>query len=358
MPPERLPSASLAPGTLSNEELFWHWRNSLEPLFDSVPLADPRDPPQPPQTRQFHLGQFLFVEARYSRQKFVRDATWARRHDDSDHVLIQSFISGRNQADNEGVEYVEEPGGIFAVNLGYLADSICTDAETLTLVLPREWLAEQLPVLLDARGPLFAKDGMAARLFADFMVSLRRNLPHATIDDAPVLSRSLLGLLGSMLTHEDPNAADARSGMFMAIQRHVDDNLADPELGITGLCARFRLSRATLFRLFKEHGGVQSYIQRRRLMACFRALNSPRQLDRPIYDTALDHGLANPSHLSVLFRQHFGMSPREVREAARDRHRRGGGLPDFRQANSLPDVEVMRLWARELGSSSGSAPAG
>lgn len=349
MPNERLPSAELGPGMLPNEELFWHWRRSLAPFFDSVPLADPRDPPQAPQSRQYHLGQFLFVEARYSRQKFVRDAAWGRRHDDTDHILVQTFLHGRNHADNGGLVYVEEPGGTFAVNLGYTADATCTDAETLTLILPRDWLAEHLPGLRDARGTLFGKDSMAARLFNDFMVSLQRNLPNATTADAPVIGQSLLGLLGSLVTHEDPASTEARSGMLMAVKRHIDDALGDLDLGADSLCARFRLSRATLFRLFKDEGGVQSYIQRRRLMACFRALGAPRHLNRLIYDVALDYGFTNPSHLSTLFRQHFGMSPREVREAARDRHLRGAAASSPADDHRLADVELMRLWALELG---------
>ena len=34
----RLPSVSLLPGMLPNEELFWHWRRGIAPYFESVPL--------------------------------------------------------------------------------------------------------------------------------------------------------------------------------------------------------------------------------------------------------------------------------------------------------------------------------
>lgn len=351
----RLPTATLLPGGLSDEEIFWHWRRSLMPMFDCVPLSDPREPSRPLQSTQYHVGEFLFVDARYPKQRFIRDAVWARRHDDADHVLLQIFLHGSNNGSNGGKSFVEEVGGVYAVNLGYETDAISTDANSLSLVMPRQWLADHLPALCDASGELFARDGMATRLFTDFMLSLRRNLPHATIGDAPVLSRTLIGMLDSLLAHADPLATEARNGTFQALQHYIDDNLNDVELGPDRLCTRFRMSRASLFRLFKDHGGVRTYIQRRRLMACFRALSSARQAHRLIYDIALDFGFTNPSHLSTLFRQHFGMSPREIREAAQCRQPDWHAAIDRAGDADPPDVETMRRWANELGRSGRAA---
>lgn len=328
------------------------------PMFDCVPLSDPREPTSPLQSTQYHVGEFLFVDARYPRQRFVRDAAWARRNDDADHVLLQVFLHGSNRGTNGRKSFVETVGGVYAVNLGYETDAVSTDANSLSLVLPRQWLAEHLPALCDASGELFAGSSMATRLFTDFMLSLRRNLPDATIGDAPVLSRTLVGLLDSLLSHADPLAVEARNGTFQALQRHIDDNLNDMDLGPDGLCARFHMSRASLFRLFKAHGGVRTYIQRRRLMACFRALSSARQAHRLIYDIALDFGFTNPSHLSTPFRQHFVMSPREVREAARYRQPDGHAVLDRAGETGLPDVKIMRRWAHELGKSGRAAGPG
>lgn len=347
----RLPSASLLPGRLSNEELFWHWRRSLVPFFDCIPVREHGTPWQPLESRQYHLGDFVFVDARFPGQRFVRDADWNRRHDDADHVLLQVFLAGRNSGTNGGTGFVQEPDGVYAVNLGYETEAETAGADTLSLVLPRDWLAEHLPALRDARGPVLPKGSMAARLFTDFALSLRRSLPQATIADAPVVSKSLVGLLGSLLAHQDPVATDAQRGAILALRRYVDDHLGDPDLGADRLCERFRMSRATLFRLFRDHGGVRTYIQQRRLMACFRAIGSPRHAGRRIYDIALDFGFANQSHLSTLFRRHFGMSPSEVREAAGRRRADGVGAAALAEASGLPDVEIMRRWALELGGS-------
>lgn len=344
-----LPSVSLLPGTLPNEELFWHWRTGITPYFHSVPLADPRDPPLVPEVHLYNAGGFLFFDTKLSRQKFVRDASWLRRHDDSDHVALQIFQRGANQVENGGRDYFMQPGATFVVNLGYEIDSSCGDAEVLTIVLPRDAVQEHLPALDDARGLLFDHDSTAGRLFADFMQSLRKRMVTARLSDAPLLTYSTIGLLSSLLANGDPLSTDARHGTLAALQRHIEANLGDPDLGVDHLCARFRLSRATLYRLFPTEGGVRAYILRRRLLACFKALSAPAMMHRGIFAIAIDFGFNSPSHFATRFRAQFGMTPSEVREAARDHHARGQAAICSGPEGGYTDAELMQRWTEELG---------
>lgn len=343
-----LPSVSLLPGMLPNEELFWHWRRGIAPYFDSVPLADPREPPQVPEIHMFNAGGFIFFDTKFSRQKFIRDNAWLRRNDDSDHVGLQLFLRGRNQVENGGRDFVMNAQSIFAVNLGYEIDAYCSDAEVLTVVLPRDILSEQLPNLCDARGPIFETDSTAGQLFCGFLHLLRRTLPTATAADAPVLTESLYGLLRALVAAGDPSSIEAQHGVITALQRYVDGHLGDPDLGVETLCAKFRLSRATLYRLMKDLGGVREYILRRRLMASFRALTAPANRKRRIFDIAQDFGFVDQSHFSARFRAHFSVAPSEIREAAGGQDPDGAPvLPD--PEDGLPDVELMQRWTKQLG---------
>lgn len=347
----RLPSVHLGAGALPNEELFRYWRQGIESYFDTHPLVDPRDPPVIPEVRQYHAGSFLLIESRASQQKYLRDPQWMRRHDDADHLIIQSYLKGRNRVSNGTRYFVQEPGTVSAVNLGYEVEALSDAAEVISVVLPRDLVRERLPSLLDATGLVAAPGGVASRMLGDFLLSLRSTLPEATLRDAPMLADSLFGLLNGVLGGGDVGSNEARSGTRAAMQRYIDSHIDDAGLNAAGLCAAFGLSRPTLYRLFQDDGGVQSYIQRRRLMACFRALNAPDQMHRRIYEIALDFALENPSHMATLFRRNFGMSPSEVREAARHRLSLGksSGLSLGSPAES--DVERMQQWARELGTS-------
>ena len=347
----KIPSLQLLAGSLPNEELFQYWRRGIEGYFDTIPLVDPRHPPVVPEVLQHHVGSFLLVGTKASQQRYLRDADWARQHDDSDHVVLQTYLSGQNHVINGGVEFEQRPGTVSAVNLGYQVDAWSGAAEVVSLVLPREVLSARLPALLQAVGPIFAPDSAANRIVGDFLLSLQRTLPHATMQDAPALTDALFGLLESLVHSEDPSSSEASEGTRVVIRRYIDTHLCDPALGTTLLCQAFKISRPTLYRLFQDEGGVVAYIQRRRLMACFRALSSPHQMHRRIYEIALDFTLENPSHLTALFRQHFGMSPSEVREAARSRLADGGSTKPPVGEPGSSDADLMRKWARELGTS-------
>lgn len=343
---------------MPNEELFWHWRSGISPYFQSVPLTDPRNPPLAPEVHLYNPGAFLFFDTKLSRQKFIRDADWLRRNDDSDHVGLQLFLRGQNQVDHGDLSFLIEPGDINIVNLGYEVDASCTDAEVLSVILPRHTVAEHLPNLHDARGLQFRAGSTAARLLTDFMHSLRRTFPVAPASDAAMLSHSMIGMLRVLFADGDPLSAEAQHGALTALQRHIDLNLGDPTLGIDSLCATYRMSRSTLYRLFQGQGGVRAYILRRRLMASFKALTTPGQMRRGIFDLALDYGFSSPSHFATRFRGQFGMTPSEVREAARAHLDRGNPAILSPATSNLPDVELMRRWTQEIGEHHRSAPNG
>lgn len=346
-----LPSVSLLPGMMSNEELFWHWRTGITPYFHSVPLADPRKPPQVPEIHLYNAQSFLFFDTKFSRQKFVRDRNWLRRNDDSDHVGLQLYLNGSNQVDHGDQSFMMAPGDIYAINLGFEIDASCTDAEVLSVILPREAVADYMPSLQDARGVVFRHNTIAGRLLADFMLSMRGILPTSVASDAQILSNSLIGLLRVLLADGNPMSVEAKGGTLTTLQRYIDQKLGDPDLGVDSICAAYRMSRATLYRLFQNQGGVRAYILRRRLMASFKALTSLDQAKRGIFDLALEFGFSSPSHFTTRFREQFGMTPSEVREAAQSHHSKGTTPRLSSHHAGYHDVELMQRWTQELGHS-------
>jgi len=343
-----IPRASLVPGMVPDEILPSLWRHSIAAFFDAQPLdAADGGAARLPEIHQYHLGQALFIEASFSQQQFRRDAGWMARHDDADHLLLQLFARGSNRGSNGGQTFTERPGNIYAVNLSREVDAISTDADTLSLVLPRDLVLGDLPRLADASGAVFDEQSAAARIFVDHMLSLRSHLDGVTVAELPAIVQGTLGLLDSLARHGDVASSAAHSATLAAICRHIDRHLDDPTLGVDGLCEQFRCSRATVYRLFQPLGGVREHIQRRRLVGCFKAIVSPAQAHRRIFDIAQDFGFVSPSHFSSLFREYFGMTPRDAREA--------GTIP----ASALPadappaataagEAEMMWQWAKTL----------
>jgi AraC-like DNA-binding protein len=338
--------AALLPGMVPDEELRVLWRQSIAPYFDAQQIA-PDAAGRPPQIRQYSLGSVLLADSRFSAQTYDRDRHWMRRYDDADHLLLQVFVEGRNLAINGTDEYVQAPGNVCAINLAYEAKSQSTDGRALTLVLPRDLVRHSLPHLIDARGALLAPDSAAARVLSDYLLSLGENLARATQDEAPALIRATVGLIDALTAGNDVASHLAQSATLDSACRYIEAHLADPGLGVGAICRYLRCSRATLYRLFSGHGGIQDYIRRRRLVACFKAIGSPRQAHRRIYDIALDFGFTSPSHFSHLFRAHFGMTPREARELEFNAAPLPPG-PGTNASSGAQAVEQIWRWARTL----------
>lgn len=311
-----IPRASLAAGLVPEDQLAPLWRNSISPYFDARPIADTEQPSRSPEIHLYNLGDMLWAESKFSPQIYDRNPQWMRQHDDADHLLLQLFVTGENHAINGTEEFVQHQGNVCAINLAREALSVSTDAHALTLVLPRDLLRAELPHLLDAKGVILAPGSAAARICADYFMSLRANLAQATMAEAPILTRATVALLEALTLRHDAASEASRQATFKYACRYIDKHLGNPNLGVDDICRHLRLSRATLYRLFSSHGGVHEHIRRRRLAACFKAIISPEHRHRGIFDIALGLGFSAHSHFSSLFRRHFGVTPRELREAA------------------------------------------
>lgn len=82
---------------------------------------------------------------------------------------------------------------------------------------------------------------------------------------------------------------------------------------MAALCETLNVSRATLFRAFKPHGGVQAFVMAERLKRA-RAAMADIVRAEPMGVIADRLGFAGASHLSHAFRRHYGMSPSAYRE--------------------------------------------
>lgn|GEM_PF-6515870 len=102
-----------------------------------------------------------------------------------------------------------------------------------------------------------------------------------------------------------------------ALMTAVGDLVLYPNLAAKSLASLLNLSRATLYRAFHERGlTVAGYIREVRLQEAKRRLESSTP-DMPVAAIAEACGFPDPNHFRRLFRERFGMSPSEVRDAPR-----------------------------------------
>jgi len=100
------------------------------------------------------------------------------------------------------------------------------------------------------------------------------------------------------------------------IKRYIEANLRDSELSVRSVAAAFAISPRYLHVLFaSEKETVSSFILRRRVEECGKQLADVLWQRRTITEIAFGWGFTNATHFARVFRDHYGTSPREYRNA-------------------------------------------
>lgn len=133
--------------------------------------------------------------------------------------------------------------------------------------------------------------------------------------DREQLGSQLAQLVEMMIRTEDCDAMpDARELRRRAILEFIDNNLANPELGVGLLTRTFDWSSRTIHKLFEgEAHTVVRAIWDRRLERCRDELIDPTMAGRSITDIAHSWAFSDSQHFSRAFRARYGASPREYR---------------------------------------------
>jgi AraC-like DNA-binding protein len=98
-----------------------------------------------------------------------------------------------------------------------------------------------------------------------------------------------------------------RDALYQRIHTYIEQNLGDETLGVASLRSMFRLSRATLYVLFENEGGVVRHIRKCRLQAaCHYLQHHPEcSLTWLLYEL----GFTNERQFQRAFHACFGVSP-------------------------------------------------
>lgn len=98
----------------------------------------------------------------------------------------------------------------------------------------------------------------------------------------------------------------------------IDRDLGSPSLTIARLSRTLGASRSTLYRLMEAEGGIQAYIRKERLDRVAAALRVPGP--RPsLAALAQRWGFCDAAYLGRSFRETYGMTPGDYREAHQPR---------------------------------------
>lgn len=135
---------------------------------------------------------------------------------------------------------------------------------------------------------------------------VRAKLAHTSLD--------LMGTLFSSILDADPAARDPHQVLLQKITRHIDANLAAPDLSPGSIAAAHYISTRHLHALFRQADTtVSTWIRERRLERCRADLIDPVLADRTVSAIAARWGFTDAAHFSRVFKSAYGVSPSELR---------------------------------------------
>jgi len=193
-------------------------------------------------------------------------------------------------------------------------------ASMLTLRIPREAL--RLRIASPERAallPMSGNQGLAA--FASRC--LLQLWDTACAASSPVPPPRLAGVAIELIACAYatlPAAAADRSALTAALRArilaHIEAHLSDPELTPTSIARTFRITPRYLHMLFSERDQTLCrHILALRLDRARRMLTDPLARHRSVGCIAYEHGFKTSAHFCRAFRDRFGQTPTELRNA-------------------------------------------
>jgi AraC-like DNA-binding protein len=292
------------------------WRDWYADNYEVTPLGA-ADRGFAADSEVWKLDGMALVRTTAPPLRAVRTKSLIRR-DPTDHWVI---AIGERATTGLMVESdrMSVPAGVpFVLSLGEFSASERDLDGRLQLHIARDKFNAIAPVLDAARGQTVSTP--LGSLMAEYIKLLERQLRSLTEEDANRLPQAVAAMVAACLAPSADRMTTA-SGQINATlkdkaRRCIQRNLRSHKLGPTMLCQELGMSRSSVYRLLEAEGGVAHYIQRHRLAEGFAQLNDPSNT-KPVVAIADELGMGDSSSFGRAFRRQFGISPTDVREAAR-----------------------------------------
>lgn len=254
-------------------------------------------------------------QGRSVRQTLARSPAILRRSDvDGLNIHINRTAA---VGDADGRDIRAAPGAVQFRDLARPSVSRLDRVDVTTLIVPR-YIAPAALLSKAAHGLVIPPDVAGARLLTaqlTSLVELAALLSEAEVETG-IQAAMMIAVRITGLEIQVPEAEIA--AIHRTVRRsasgYIESRLQALDTDIDGstIAKAAGVSRATLYRAFDNAGGVNRYLQDRRLHHARRALRERIVSHLTIADIGYRYGFASPTHFSRQFRACFGYSPSDV----------------------------------------------
>lgn len=352
---------------LPHPERFEGWRQMVSALFDVRRLGRHGDSGFSAALTAYHFGGFLLCHSRSDAARYDRSVQRSRL-DDLDHYLIhmplqQQGVFGSDSGQGPDRFRRLRPMDVGLFDMAMPASLLSGAGEAISLVVPRATLAALLKHPNHQHGRVLGWDTPMGAILGRHLIGLYMEASRFGLHETSVLADAAIRLIA--LAFGFDAAGDARGGkppgtmgretLARRVRLHIEQNLHRESLTPETIMKELVISRSQLYRQFERYGGVHRYLRQRRLRQCLISICNPLHAGERIADIAYNRGFSDEAHFSRIFREAYGMSPREARNAAQ----RGDGavlaalIPPARAGVEAADASgdatgPLTHWVREL----------
>lgn len=283
------------------------WRKVCAPLFSVTPLTAPAML-RPFSVRTWAVGPCLICQASVGGQILKR--TLEHIAVLNRFVVITHYVDGHATGATEGVPFGARPGSIVLRDFAHPFEALQYPSRIEIVIIPYRELGVQAGDIPPLR-VLPESDEEAAPLQHALRHTLDYLSSEADVVSLDVLDR-LLTCASAALTaprHQYSARRSARVAQRVAIDRFIEGRLACLSLSAETILPEFGVSRATLYRLFEEEGGVRKYIVDRRLFRALLEISENGKRRGRIQQAAKRWGFSSAANFNRSVRQVFGGTP-------------------------------------------------
>lgn len=238
---------------------------------------------------------------------------------DRQHFKLSLQLDGTAYVAQDGRDAFLRPGdiAIYDTSRPYTLD-FTDDTRCLVMAFPAD--AFEVPSALIRRitAVRLAGDEGVGSVISPFMQHMADNLDLLDGVHGDRITRSSLDLLTTLVYGElaggDLAEGESRRAEMRTFTTYIEQHLDDPDLCAASIAREHYVSvRHLQYRFQDENLTVSGYIRQRRLEHCRRDLSDPALSSRPVSQVSQRWGFTDASHFSKVFKNRFGVSPREFR---------------------------------------------
>lgn len=297
-----------------------NWSSLNRHVFAPLAFDVPRDQDFEAELRMVAVGPLLLSRAHAEPAHIVRRAEHVSGTQDQ-HFFLNIVLRGE--------ALFSQYGRQARLGVGDFAMGDSTAPAEMTFGKPVQFLGLRVPAdMLRAQTPFpeqLCGRAMPGRhgfghTVTQMLTSVWDQMEGAVPEEfGPTVARHLVDVLSTsfaMAQRTVVNESAVTRARQVEVKRFVEAHLHVPELGPAMVAAAFRISPRYLRMLFAEEAeSVSKYILRRRLEECARQLTSAAWRGHTITEIAFNWGFNNTAHFTRVFREHFGLTPRDYRHA-------------------------------------------